>query len=97
MNCPLFNIQIVDNQLSEPSIIVEREVNTIMLPMELDTGASVSLISEKTFKEHFANAELAPSDIRVKTYTHVKLKVLEEMSADRGQEYRAYSNRVCPF
>ena len=64
-------------------------MNTVTLPMELDTGASVSLVSEKTLCDKFANTMLAPSDIRLKTYTGEKLKVLGEMSAQvryRGQE-----------
>ena len=35
----------------ESAIIVEPKVNGVILPMELDTGASVSLISERVWKE----------------------------------------------
>ena len=86
---PLFNIQMVKNQLSEPSITITPEVNTVSLPMELNTGASVSLISDQTFREHFPNTKLTPTDIRLKTYTGEKLTVLGEMTAQvryRGQE-----------
>ena len=86
---PLFNIQMVKNQLSEPSITITPEVNTVSLPMELDTGASVSLISDQTLREHFPNTKLTPSDVRLKTYTGERLTVLGEMTAQvryRGQE-----------
>ena len=37
--------------------------------MELDTGASVSLISEKVWRERLPKAELLKSDTLLKTYT----------------------------
>lgn len=86
---PLFNIQVVKKQPAEPSITVEPEVNAVRLSMELDTGASVSLISERTYHEHFTSTKLTLSDIRLKTYTGEKLKVLGKISAlvrYRGQE-----------
>ena len=38
--------------------MLEPEVDGVILPMELDTGASVSLMSEKVWKEHLPKAEL---------------------------------------
>ena len=38
--------------------------------MELDTGASVSLISEKMWREAFSKVELAKCDMLQKTYNY---------------------------
>ena len=38
------------------------------LSVELDTGAKVSIISEKTRKEIFPGEELRPSELKLKTY-----------------------------
>ena len=70
---PLVNIQVVKKQPSEPSMTVE--------PVELDSGAPFSFISQTTFLEYFASTKLTPSSIRLKTYTGEKLKVLGELSA----------------
>ena len=42
-----------------PPILITLKVNGVDLTMELDTGATLSLISEKTYKELFP-AETAP-------------------------------------
>lgn len=69
--------------ISEPdsAILLEPVVNGVALQMELDTGASVSLISEKIWKETFPESELVKSDVLLKTYTGEKLHVLGEMQA----------------
>ena len=43
--------------------------------MELDTGAEVSIISEKTREEIFPEEKLQPLDIKLKTYTNEPMKV----------------------
>ena len=61
---------------SESAIMLEPEVDGVTLPVELDTGASVCLISQK---EYLPKAELQKSDILLKTYTGEKLHVLGEL------------------
>ena len=57
-------------------------VNGVTLEMELDTGASVSLIPEEVWKkESFPESELVESDIPLKTYTGERLRVLGQMQA----------------
>ena len=62
-----------------PPILITLKVNGVDLTMELDTGATLSLISEKTYKELFP-AETAPhlqsSKAQVKTYTGEVIKIL---------------------
>ena len=60
----------------EPSIIIPLEINGVPVPMELDTGASLTVISETLWKEKFPTSTPEPSNIRLKTYTGEELKVL---------------------
>ena len=62
-------------------IMVASVVNGKRLPMELDTGASVSIVSYGTVKEIFPNARLVPSEIMLRTYSGEHLKVEAEMVA----------------
>ncbi|KAL1430157.1 hypothetical protein MTO96_015361 [Rhipicephalus appendiculatus] len=48
---------------------VEVSVNGISLLMELDTGASVSVVSEDTFRRKFQSARLEPSTVLLKSYS----------------------------
>ena len=43
------------------------------LSMEVDTGASLSLISEATFRVHFPRGSLKPSRARLVTYSKENL------------------------
>ena len=58
----------VSNPSSHP-ITVELQVNKKILLMEVDTGASVSVISMNTYKKLFPNTSLNASTLRLKTYT----------------------------
>ncbi|KAL1482288.1 hypothetical protein MTO96_033892 [Rhipicephalus appendiculatus] len=48
---------------------VEVSVNGTSLIMELDTGASVSVVSEETFRRTFPSCRLEPSSVMLKGYT----------------------------
>ncbi|XP_037560890.1 uncharacterized protein K02A2.6-like [Dermacentor silvarum] len=48
---------------------VEVSVNGTCLIMELDTGASVSVVSEETFHRTFPSCRLEPSSVMLKGYT----------------------------
>ncbi|XP_068228060.1 uncharacterized protein [Palaemon carinicauda] len=52
-----------------PEIIVKVKLNEVPIDMELDTGASVSLISEEFYVKHLKNTVLQSSDIVLKTMT----------------------------
>jgi hypothetical protein len=62
-------------------IVLRPVVNGVTLQMELDTGASVSLISETAWRESFPESELVECDVFLKTYTGEKLRVLGQMQA----------------
>lgn len=57
------------NKSGRQPIRVLVEVDGVSLPMEVDTGAGVSLISESTLKRKFPHRILSRSTVRLSTYT----------------------------
>ncbi len=55
---------------------VPLEINGIQLTMELDTGAGVSLVSEKTWAEELGKPELSSIDLPLEGYPNRPLRVL---------------------
>ena len=62
-------------------LMVDVEVVGYTLPMEVDTGASLSLVSEATFKRCWPSKRLLPTRIQLRTYTGEPLMVRGEMRA----------------
>ena len=77
---PIFTLGTADRP--EPSIIVKPEVENIPLTMELDTGTSVSIISEDTWKTKLSSASLEKAKIRLRTYTGEQMKVLGQLQVN---------------
>ena len=71
----LFNV----GSKSSCPITVELQVEGKALPMELDTGAVFSIVSEHTRKDIFPNLRLHKSRILLKTYTDERISVLGEL------------------
>lgn len=58
------------NHKPTPPIIVEIEINNVVVPIEVDTGASTSLLNLETFKViNNSNIELQPTTCKLKTYS----------------------------
>ena len=49
--------------------------------MEIDTGASLLLLSETTWKHHWPNKRLLPPTVKLRTYTDEPLSVRGSMLA----------------
>ena len=64
-----------------PPIKVPLKVNDAPLTMELDTGAAVTVISEKLFKDLFADSSLRESHLLLKTYSGETLPIVCAMDA----------------
>ena len=60
--------------------LVDISLNGKQTSMELDTGASLSLMSETKFKDLFPNLDLQPSTARLVTYSQDALRTLGEVS-----------------
>ena len=69
-----------------PPLLVDMTVNKVPLQMEVDTGASVSLISRDTYRKLWLNQErrpkLQPSPRRLRTYTGQELDVQGSATVD---------------
>ena len=62
-------------------IVVTVNINSKPLQMEVDTGASLSIICEETFNKEFNQTELKPTDIILQTYSGEPLTILGMMDA----------------
>ena len=76
----------------EPAIVLEALVNGVSLPMELDTGASVSIISQRVWEETLGKPNLEKCGALLQTYSGEKLKVLGQLQV--FVEYRWFITRV---
>ena len=60
-------------------LIVTLQLNHLVLDMELDTGASLSIVSEKTYYSLWftqARPKLEESSVKLHTYTKEAIKVI---------------------
>ena len=64
------------NRVCQPPISVSVSVDGVDVCMELDTGASVSLVSETQYKQLWSGRSLDRSDIRLQTYSKEPLVVI---------------------
>ena len=82
------------NATTQPSIKVELKVNNVKVVMELDTGASLTIMSQKTLQQQhkLPHLELQPSAVILKTYSGEQLKVLGQVQVKvtyKNQEIEA--------
>ncbi|KAH3823867.1 hypothetical protein DPMN_125690 [Dreissena polymorpha] len=49
--------------------ILRPKINDVEVPMELDAGSAVTLISNKDFRKRFGNIKLDPAHSILKTYS----------------------------
>ena len=57
-------------------------INGMLVPMELDTGAAVSIMSVNTQKENLPNIKLNISNVISHTYRSEKMLIVGETSVD---------------
>eukprot|EP00731_Ephydatia_muelleri_P004930 Em0002g1106a len=68
--------------ISTKRVWIEVELNGIPLKMELDTGASVSLVSKKTWREKLGSPPLTKRKIVLRAYSGHRLHVIGETTVD---------------
>ena len=61
---------------------MELHIQRKPLKFEIDTGVSVTLISEQTYYEHYQDRPLQKSSLKLKTYTKEPLQVLGQMTVN---------------
>ena len=64
-----------DNNNRQP-FLVQLQIDGVPLTMELDTGASLSLMSKTTFHKHWPNRSLQATTRKLRTYTGETIGVL---------------------
>ena len=64
---------------SHSPITLHVRINGVHVPMELDTGAAVSVISRSTKQKYLPNVPLLSTCVVLRTYTNEKLPVTGEM------------------
>ena len=60
-------------------ITVDVQINGKQLPMVVDTGVALSIISEQTWKKNFPGITLKKADVVLKTYTNERMTVMGEL------------------
>ena len=75
-----------------PLITVELIINGKEIEMEVDTGAAVSIMGEKTVQEMFLEVQLKKSDIVLKTYTAESMEVVGEIDVE--VEYQGQTEKL---
>ena len=75
---PLFRLE---HPKVEP-ITVKVLINGVSVPMKVDTGAAVSVMTAAQQKKLFPSAQLSPSSVILRTYTTERLQIHGEMSAE---------------
>lgn len=91
-----YSLYHTQSQGTTPPIMVTLQVDGRDLTMELDTGATLSIVSEKTYKSLFspdAAPKLKASEAELKTYTGEVLKILGEITV--AVSYRDQSANLC--
>ena len=74
----LFNLNSTSNQPFQVMVIVDNQ----QVPMEIDTGAAVSLVSEETYKKLWPHKPLQQATIVLKTYSGEQLQLCGSMEVD---------------
>ena len=89
-----YDLFVIKNSDHRP-LSVTATINGVELPLEVDTGATLSIISEETYKRLYNedNAPtLKPSGARLRTYTGEAIKVIGELEVsvrlDEQQEWK---------
>jgi len=70
----MFNLTDINNK----AIIVKLVVNYVLLDMELDTRAGVSILPEKLMKEKFKGLLVKPTLVKLKAYNGALIELLGE-------------------
>ena len=76
----------------EPSILIPLSINGSKMSMELDTGASVSVMSNEAWRKLKTSTKLQKFSLKLRTYTGEALKVVGQALVD--VEYEGNTKRL---
>jgi len=74
-----FQLYTVGAKSATRPITVDVQINGKQLPMEVDTGAALSIVSKRTWKTLFPGVALKEAHIVLKTYTNERMTVKGEL------------------
>ena len=90
--CEAQNPILVVGVQRNPPLRATLELNGVSVPMEVDTGASVSLMSQKTQQQLFPAQRLEKPIVRLTTYTSEVILVVRTMEVQvRYQNYTGHT------
>ena len=76
----LFNINTSTGKTTPWNVVVY--INNVPVSMQIDTGASVSIMSETTFKEYWPTQSSSPSQIRLCSYSGESIAVVGSLQVN---------------
>ena len=74
------------NDKSVKPFTVDLKLNGKLLCMELDTGATISLVSEKTLRQLFPSTTLQPSSTQLHSYSGEPITVVGQVEVNYGTQ-----------
>ena len=83
-----FSLFTVGDALQSP-LLVEIRIEDQPVKIDVDTGASVSIISEKTFNELFPEKSIQSSRLELKTYTGETLNIVGEATVQVTYQHQS--------
>ncbi|XP_070384740.1 uncharacterized protein [Dermacentor albipictus] len=86
----LLTVSTTNQVHSSPPIVLKVKVNGKEIPMELDTGAAVTIMSERDFDENFPNYPCSKDDVRLGVYNGTALKVKGVAKVNVSYQNRSY-------
>ena len=78
----VLSLFVLEGDVSQPPIQVTMSLNGFPIDFELDTGATVTVMSKQKFREYFPDRPLEQSLVWLKTYTGQAMKVVGESTFD---------------
>ena len=76
-----YTLFVVDSNKKLPAIVAEVTIEGEAIKMEVDTGASVSIISETIYSSKFSDKPLSKTSIKLRSYVNTLLPVLGMFTA----------------
>ena len=71
-----YTLYAMEEESSKQPFVVQLQIDDVPLTMELDTGASLSIMSKNTFRKHWPNRPLESTTRKLRTYTGESIGVL---------------------
>ena len=84
-----FRLFQISQEKPETAIMIPLKVNGKECSMELDTGMSVSIMSEEAWEEHFPRIPLEKSQVKLRTYTGETLDITGQAQVEVTYENQA--------